>query len=123
MTRPVDTRAALAAAQADIAAGKYKDALQHCKVALRADKSNTSTLILIGKAALGLEEFEQAELAYRRALESKPDLLSAWEGLALVHAAAGNTVGEVEANERLVSGANWELKPSVWNDNNSTTCS
>ena len=101
-----EVAASLAAAEAAIAGGHYKDGLQHCKAALKADRQSSDALLLIGRAACGLKEFEQAELAYRRALEIKPDFLAAWEGLADLFAASGNTGGQVEANERLVRESN-----------------
>lgn len=97
-----EVAASLKAANAAITAGEYKDALQHCKTVLKADKKSTDALILIGKAAYHLKEYQQAELAYRRALETKPSLLEAWQGLAEVFKASNNTSGEIEANERLV---------------------
>jgi superkiller protein 3 len=98
-----DINAALKAAEAAINDGQYKDALQHCKAALKADKTSSEALRLIGKAAFHLKEYEQSELAYRRALEAEPGLLEAWEGLAEVFAASNNLAGEIEANEQLVS--------------------
>jgi superkiller protein 3 len=102
MASPV-LNAALKAAELAIADSQYKDALQHCKAALKADKRSVEALLLIGEAAFHLKEYEQSELAYRRALETKPGLLDAWQGLAEVFAASGNIAGEIEANERLVS--------------------
>ncbi len=97
-----ELNASLQAAEAAINDGQYKDALQHCKAALKADKTSSDALLLIGRAAYHLKEYEQAELAYRRAMEAKPGLLQAWEGLAQVFAASGNIAGEIEANEHLV---------------------
>jgi len=97
----------LTAAAAAIAEGQYKVALQHCKAALKADKNSSEALLLIGKAACFLKEYQQGELAYRRALEARPELIAAWEGLAELFAASNNVAGEVEANERLVGYCNW----------------
>ena len=60
---------------------------------------------LIGQAAHALQEYGQAELAYRRALDVRADCLPAWVGLARLFAATGNTAGAVEANERAVGAA------------------
>lgn len=53
-----------------------------------------------------MKEYDQSELAYRRALESTShdsDLVPMWQGLADVFAAKNNPKSEVEANEHLVS--------------------
>lgn len=97
-----EIESSLAAAEAAIAQGQYKSALIHCKAALKADRTSSDALLLIGKAACCLNEYSQGELAYRRALEVKPGLLQAWEGLADLFAATSNVQGEIEANEHLV---------------------
>lgn len=97
-------------AAAALAEQKYREALKYCKIALQEDQTNPQTLLLIGQSALGLEEYDQAELAFRRSLESQPNLFPAWEGLAKVYAFTGNFQGEVEANERLVSSLCCEHK-------------
>lgn len=60
---------------------------------------------LIGRAAHAIQEYGQAELAYRKALEVAPDSLPAWTGLARLYAATANSTGAVEANEKVVGGA------------------
>lgn len=57
---------------------------------------------LIGRAAHELGEWQQAELAYRKALDVQPNCVAAWTGLARLFAASGNAVGAVEANEKVV---------------------
>lgn len=103
-----ELNAALKAAELAINDSQYKDALQHCKAALKADKTSAEALLLIGKAAYYLKEYAQSELAYRRALEAKPGSLEAWQGLAEVFAASGNIAGEIEANEHLLEGTSEE---------------
>ena len=109
-----EINASLQAAEAAIAGGEYKSALQHCKAALKADKKSSEALLLIGQAAFHLKEYEQAELAYRRALEANPSLSQqrAWEGLAQVFAASNNASGEIEANEHLVRLSNRSMFPN-----------
>ena len=92
---------------------KYKDALQYCKTALQKDKTNPRILVLIGKSAIGLREYEQAELAFRRILENSVDNLAAWEGLAEVYSLSHNVQGEVEANEHLVGQTLYALSLSL----------
>lgn len=57
---------------------------------------------MIGRAAHAIQEYGQAELAYRKALEVAPDSSSAWAGLARLYAATANSTGAVEANEKVV---------------------
>ena len=95
-------KASLLAAETAINAGEYKEALQHCKAALKADKKSHDALFLIGRAAYHMGEYDQAELGYRRALEAKPGFLKAWEGLVELFATTNNVLGEIEANEQLV---------------------
>ena len=59
---------------------------------------------LIGRAAHAIQEYGQAELAYRKALEVAPDSLPAWTGLARLYAATANRRGAVVANENVVGG-------------------
>jgi tetratricopeptide (TPR) repeat protein len=98
-----NVRDSLLAAKAAIKEGRYKDSLQHTKAALKADKNSSEAWILVGTAAFNLKEYEQGQKAYRRALENSSHLVAAWEGLADIFAAADDVLGEIEANEHLVS--------------------
>ncbi|EFN59234.1 hypothetical protein CHLNCDRAFT_138218 [Chlorella variabilis] len=98
-----DLQASLRAAEDCLDAGEPKEALQHCKAALKADKQSVDAFLLIGRAAHELGEWQQAELAYRKALDVQPNCVAAWTGLARLFAASGNAVGAVEANEKVLS--------------------
>ncbi|KAL4853629.1 Tetratricopeptide repeat protein SKI3 [Chlorella vulgaris] len=98
-----DLQASLQAAEACLEAGQPKEALNHCKAALKADKQSVEALLLIGRAAHELGEWQQAELAYRKALDVQSSNLPAWAGLARLFAASGNIFGAVEANEKVLS--------------------
>ena len=52
-----------------------------------------------------LQEYLQADAAYRRAIELRRDDLPAWKGLSELHANTGDTEKSVEATERLVRPA------------------
>lgn len=93
----------LDAAAACLQAGDPKAALQHCKAALKEDRKSVDAFLLIGRAAHAIQEYGQAELAYRKALEVAPDSLPAWTGLARLYAATANSTGAVEANEKVLS--------------------
>lgn len=43
------------------------------------DKNNYNALVFVGVAAEGLEQFDQALKAYRRATEVSPEQLLAWQ--------------------------------------------
>lgn len=92
----------LTAAKGALAAGQYKESLQFTKDALKADKNSKEALLLVGKAAFHLEEYEQGVKAYRRILNASPDWIPAWEGLAEIFSTTGDVKGRVEANEHML---------------------
>jgi hypothetical protein len=59
---------------------------------------------LVGKCAFHLGEYQQAELAYRRAAAARPELPGAWRGLAELAAATGSPALLAEASAKLVRG-------------------
>ncbi|XP_054721060.1 tetratricopeptide repeat protein 37-like [Uloborus diversus] len=59
----------------------YKAALKHCKTVLKTDKNNYNAWVFVGAAAQELDEPEQGEAAFRKAIEISPDQLLAWQGL------------------------------------------
>lgn len=72
-------RASLKAAREALGAKDYKGALLHCKAALKEDKNCYEAYLYIGKAAFLLGEPAQADLAYQKAAEIKPDAAPAWQ--------------------------------------------
>ncbi len=63
---------------------------------------------LIGKAAFHLNEHQQSELAYRKAVEVNAAALPACKGLAELYTATGNTQGSIQAHQQLVSESGGE---------------
>ena len=47
--------------------------------ALKVDKSNYNALVFVGVAAEGLEQPDQALTAYKKAIESDPNQMLAWQ--------------------------------------------
>ncbi|KAK9814136.1 hypothetical protein WJX72_001132 [[Myrmecia] bisecta] len=93
--------------------GEPKEALKHCKAALKLDKRSYEAYLLIGKAAFELGEHGQADLAYRKAIEVDAVRPAAWKGLAELHKATKDTNQLVEAYEHLVAlaGADQAAEP------------
>ncbi|KAK1176552.1 tetratricopeptide repeat protein 37-like isoform X1 [Acipenser oxyrinchus oxyrinchus] len=60
---------------------EYKEALKHCKAVLKLEKNNYNAWVFIGVAASELEQPDQAQAAYRKAVELEPEQLLAWQGL------------------------------------------
>ncbi|KAJ8006135.1 hypothetical protein DPEC_G00125100 [Dallia pectoralis] len=61
---------------------EFKEALKHCKAVLKLEKNNYNAWVFIGVAASELDQPEQAQTAYSKALELDPEQLLAWQGLA-----------------------------------------
>lgn len=59
----------------------FKTALKHCKAVLKVDKSNYNAWVFVGAAAQEIDQLEQSEAAFKRAIEISPDQLLAWQGL------------------------------------------
>lgn len=74
-----DLKRALKSARECLAAKEYRDALQHCKAALKEDRSCYEAYLFVGKAAFHLNEASQAELAYQKASEINPSAPHAWQ--------------------------------------------
>ncbi|XP_061842584.1 tetratricopeptide repeat protein 37 [Nerophis lumbriciformis] len=77
-----EVKAALKSARDAIKNKEFKEALKHCKAVLKLEKSNYNAWVFIGVAAGELEQPEQAQTAYRKAVELEPEQLLAWQGLA-----------------------------------------
>ncbi|XP_055938713.1 SKI3 subunit of superkiller complex protein-like [Argiope bruennichi] len=59
----------------------FKAALKYCKSVLKSDKNNYNAWVFVGAAAQEIDQPEQAEAAFKRAIEISPDQLLAWQGL------------------------------------------
>jgi superkiller protein 3 len=46
---------------------------------LKHDKSHYNALVFVGVAAEGLEQYDQALMAYKKAIESDPSQILAWQ--------------------------------------------
>ncbi|CAL8250745.1 unnamed protein product [Boreogadus saida] len=77
-----EVKAALKSAREAIKNKEYKEALKHCKAVLKLEKENYNAWVFIGLAASELEQPDQAQTAYKKALELEPEQLLAWQGLA-----------------------------------------
>uniref|UniRef100_A0A4W5KN27 SKI3 subunit of superkiller complex n=1 Tax=Hucho hucho TaxID=62062 RepID=A0A4W5KN27_9TELE len=77
-----EVKSALKNARDAIKNKEFKEALKHCKAALKLEKNNYNAWVFIGVAASELEQPDQAQTAYRKALELEPEQLLAWQGLA-----------------------------------------
>uniref|UniRef100_A0A667YCV8 SKI3 subunit of superkiller complex n=1 Tax=Myripristis murdjan TaxID=586833 RepID=A0A667YCV8_9TELE len=77
-----EVKTALKSAREAIKNKEFKEALKHCKAVLKLEKNNYNAWVFIGLAASELEQPDQAQTAYRKALELEPEQLLAWQGLA-----------------------------------------
>ncbi|ELT99404.1 hypothetical protein CAPTEDRAFT_188519 [Capitella teleta] len=78
---PKEMKSALKSAREAIRQKEYKEALKHCKSILKHDKTHYNALVFVGVAAEGLEQTEQALMAFTKATQSDPSQLLAWQGL------------------------------------------
>ncbi|XP_051923327.1 tetratricopeptide repeat protein 37 [Hippocampus zosterae] len=76
-----EVKAALKSAKEAIKSKEFKEALKHCKTVLKLEKNNYNAWVFIGLAASELEQPDQAQTAYRKAVELEPEQLLAWQGL------------------------------------------
>lgn len=77
-----EVKSALKSARDAIKNKEYKEALKHCKAVLKSEKNNYNAWVFIGLSATELEQPDQAQMAYRKAVELEPEQLLAWQGLA-----------------------------------------
>ncbi|KAM9858154.1 superkiller complex protein 3 [Aulostomus maculatus] len=77
-----EVKAALKSAREAIKNKEFKEALKHCKAVLKLEKNNYNAWVFIGLAASELEQPDQAQTAYKKAVELEPGQLLAWQGLA-----------------------------------------
>uniref|UniRef100_A0A8C7CF91 SKI3 subunit of superkiller complex n=1 Tax=Oncorhynchus kisutch TaxID=8019 RepID=A0A8C7CF91_ONCKI len=86
-----EVKSALKNARDAIKNKEFKEALKHCKAALKLEKNNYNAWVFIGVAASELEQPDQAQTAYRKALELEPEQLLAWQGLANLYEKSDQT--------------------------------
>ncbi|XP_015228816.1 PREDICTED: tetratricopeptide repeat protein 37 [Cyprinodon variegatus] len=77
-----EVKAALKSAREAINNKEFKEVLKHCKAVLKLEKNNYNAWVFIGKAASELEQPDQSQAAYKKAVELEPEQLLAWQGLA-----------------------------------------
>ncbi|XP_062272695.1 superkiller complex protein 3 isoform X1 [Scomber scombrus] len=77
-----EVKTALKSAREAIKNKEFKEALKHCKAVLKIEKNNYNAWVFIGLAASELEQPDQAQTAYKKAVELEPEQLLAWQGLA-----------------------------------------
>uniref|UniRef100_A0A8C5NI17 Tetratricopeptide repeat domain 37 n=1 Tax=Gouania willdenowi TaxID=441366 RepID=A0A8C5NI17_GOUWI len=77
-----EVKAALKSAREAIKNKEFKEALKHCKTVLKVEKTNYNAWVFIGLAASELDQPDQSQSAYKKAVELEPDQLLAWQGLA-----------------------------------------
>ncbi|XP_048838840.1 tetratricopeptide repeat protein 37 [Brienomyrus brachyistius] len=80
-----EVKSALKNAREAIKNKEYKEALKHCKAVLKLEKNNYNAWVFIGVAACELEQPDQAQTAYKKAMELEPGQLLAWQGLASLY--------------------------------------
>ncbi|XP_008335039.1 tetratricopeptide repeat protein 37 isoform X1 [Cynoglossus semilaevis] len=80
-----EVKAGLKNAREAIKNKEFKEALKHCKVVLKLDKTNYNAWVFIGLAASELEQPDQSHAAYKKAAELEPEQLLAWQGLAKLY--------------------------------------
>ncbi|XP_077571845.1 tetratricopeptide repeat protein 37 isoform X2 [Stigmatopora nigra] len=81
MSNNKEVKAALKSAREAINSKDFKEALKQCKNVLKLEKNNYNAWVFIGLAASELDQPDQAQTAYRKALELEPEQLLAWQGL------------------------------------------
>ncbi|XP_008286814.1 tetratricopeptide repeat protein 37 [Stegastes partitus] len=77
-----EVKAALKSAREAIKNKEFKEALKHCKTVLKLEKNNYNAWVFIGLAASELDQPDQSQTAYKKAVELEPEQLLAWQGLA-----------------------------------------
>ncbi|KAG2466535.1 TTC37 protein, partial [Polypterus senegalus] len=86
-----EVKSSLKSAREAIKNKEFKDALKHCKAALKIEKNNYNAWVFIGLAAAELEQPEQAQTAYKKATELEPNQLLAWQGLTNLYEKSNQT--------------------------------
>ena len=76
-----ELKTALKNAREAIRVKEYKEALKHCQAILKHEKANYNALVFVGVAAEGLDQEDQALMAYNKATQVDPEQQLAWQGL------------------------------------------
>uniref|UniRef100_A0A671Y0A7 SKI3 subunit of superkiller complex n=1 Tax=Sparus aurata TaxID=8175 RepID=A0A671Y0A7_SPAAU len=74
-----EVKTALKSAREAIKNKEFKEALKHCKAVLKLEKNNYNAWVFIGLAASELEQPDQSQMAYKKAVELEPEQLLAWQ--------------------------------------------
>uniref|UniRef100_A0A665TFM9 Tetratricopeptide repeat domain 37 n=1 Tax=Echeneis naucrates TaxID=173247 RepID=A0A665TFM9_ECHNA len=74
-----EVKTALKSAREAIKNKEFKEALKHCKAVLKIEKNNYNAWVFIGLAASELEQPDQSQTAYKKAVELEPEQLLAWQ--------------------------------------------
>ncbi|XP_068617091.1 superkiller complex protein 3 [Brachionichthys hirsutus] len=77
-----EVKTALKCAKESIKNKEFKEVLKQCKAVLKLEKNNYNAWVFIGLAACELEQPDQSQTAYKKAVELEPEQLLAWQGLA-----------------------------------------
>ncbi|GIY36108.1 hypothetical protein CDAR_101631 [Caerostris darwini] len=78
---PKELKSLLKQAREAIKEKDYKATLKHCKAVLKSDKNNYNAWVFVGVAAQEIDQPDQSEVAFKKAIEISPDQLLAWQGL------------------------------------------
>ncbi|KAG2200071.1 hypothetical protein INT47_007716 [Mucor saturninus] len=77
----MNSKADLKIAREAIGAKKFNDAVKACKRVLLWEGENYNAWVFLGVAYTGMEDDEEAENSYKRAIEINPDNMLGWHGL------------------------------------------
>ncbi|KAM3588689.1 Superkiller protein 3 [Umbelopsis sp. WA50703] len=77
----MNTKANLKNAREALGAKKYAEAVKFCNRVLDFESQNYNAYVFLGVAHNGLEQYEDAENDYKKAIEINQDQLLAWQGL------------------------------------------
>lgn len=92
----------LAGALAFHRGGHLEQAIEYLNRALRLDPGSAKCKLFLGMALADAGRFAEAEKPLAAAVQKLPTYPEAWENLAKIYAALGNTRGEAEALRRLL---------------------
>ncbi|TMW60879.1 hypothetical protein Poli38472_000921 [Pythium oligandrum] len=82
---------------------KYDKALDAARRVTQFDASNFQAFMCVGLANYNLKQWEDAETAFRRASDLKPDLPAPWKNLVDVFDASGDAKKKVDVLEKLIA--------------------